>query len=146
MILSEFKKLFLRDLDKVADECAGYVEEKNLWIKVDGINNTAGNLMMHICGNLQHFVGAVLDATGYERQRDFEFNGKLTQKEIQHEIETTKHVIGSFFDNASEGLLSQDYPLIPFGYTMTVRYFLMHLQGHLNYHLGQINYHRRILS
>ncbi|WP_420316222.1 DinB family protein [Ekhidna sp.] len=145
MTATEFQKLFIRDLDKLNDELKAYTNEDALWIKADGINNSAGNLFMHLCGNLQHFIGAILANSGYERKRDFEFNGKMAVEEIFDEIATTKNVLSNYFENASQSDLAKEYPLQPFGYEMTVSYFLNHLLGHLNYHLGQINYHRRIL-
>lgn len=145
MIAQEFNKLFIRDLDKLMTELESYPEEEFIWKKVDGINNSAGNLMMHLCGNLQHFIGAVLGNTGYKRERDFEFSGRLSVDEIKEEIRVTKKVIDHYFSQADVNDFDEQYPLEPFGYPMTVRYFLIHLQGHLNYHLGQVNYHRRIL-
>lgn len=146
MQASDFKKLYNRDLDRLMTELEAYPDEESLWIKVDGINNTAGNLFMHLCGNLQHFVGAILAKTGYERQRDFEFNGKASFDEIKADIGKTKEVIDQTFSTITEESFDEEYPLQPFGYAMTVSYFLTHLHSHLNYHLGQINYHRRILS
>ncbi|MEP1032948.1 DinB family protein [Ekhidna sp.] len=146
MQASDFKSLFIRDLDRLMDELETYTSEESLWIKVDGINNSAGNLFMHLCGNLQHFIGAVLANSGYERKRDFEFNGRVTIDELKTDIQETKRVLEDYFQNESNTAYDKEYPLQPFGYTMTINYFLMHLLGHLNYHLGQINYHRRILS
>lgn len=146
MIAQEFSKLFIRDLDKLMTELESYSVEESLWVKVDGINNSAGNLIMHLCGNLQHFIGAILGETGYERKRDFEFNGHATMVELKDDIMLTKKVIADYFNQVDEGIFSKNYPLEPFGYSMTVNYFLIHLHGHLNYHLGQVNYHRRILS
>jgi uncharacterized damage-inducible protein DinB len=42
--------------------------------------------------------------------------------------------------------LTSQYPLQVLGYPMTTTYFLVHLYGHLNYHLGQVNYLRRLLQ
>ncbi len=146
MLASEFKKLYGRDLDRLMTELEAYPNEESLWIKVDGINNTAGNLFMHLCGNLQHFIGAILIQSGYERKRDFEFNGKVSLTELKSEIEKTQQTLDDFFSNSADDRYQDEYPLQPFGYAMTTRYFLIHLHSHLNYHLGQINYHRRILS
>lgn len=146
MVASDFKKLFSRDIDRLMTELEAYPAEEDLWIKVDGINNNAGNLFMHLCGNLQHFVGALLANTGYERQRDFEFNGKLSLSELKDELSKTKTVLNDYFDQGDSIDFDEEYPIQPFGYPMTINYFLIHLNGHLNYHLGQINYHRRILS
>lgn len=143
---NDFKQLFLRDLDRLKTECEAYDDKTKMWQKVDGINNSAGNLAMHLAGNLQHFIGAILAKTGYVRKRDFEFNGKVTYEELLAEINATQKVIESYFDETDPSSLTSNYPLEHFGFPMTIHYFLIHLQGHLNYHLGQINYHRRMLS
>lgn len=146
MVASDFKKLFSRDVDRLMTELEAYTTEEDLWITVDGINNSAGNLLMHLCGNLQHFIGAMLGNTGYERQRDFEFNGKMSLNELKEEISKTKSALNDYFDRGTSIDFEEEYPIQPFGHPMSVNYFLIHLNGHLNYHLGQINYHRRILS
>ena len=146
MQASELKTLFSRDLDRLMTELEAYPNEDSLWVKADGINNSAGNLFLHLCGNLQHFIGAILNDTGYVRQRDFEFDGRVMLDELKDDIDKTKHVLEVYFDLVNDSVLQTEYPLQPFGYPMSINYFLIHLQGHLNYHLGQINYHRRILS
>lgn len=138
--------LFIRDLDRLRVELDGYTEEEVLWIKVEGINNSGGNLIMHLCGNLRHFIGAVLNNSGYKRDREFEFNGRKTIEEMKEDIEETKSAIHAYFSHNEKVALNQNYPIEVFGYPMTNVFFLVHLQGHLNYHLGQVNYHRRILS
>ena len=145
-MIEDIRSLYKRDLDRLSKELNAYPNEESLWIKVEGINNTAGNLFMHLCGNLQHFIGAVLNKSGYVREREFEFNGKLSLDEIRKEIEITKSAVLAYLDKVEGSSLRQPYPIEVFGHTMTVNYFIIHLQGHLNYHLGQINYHRRILS
>ena len=146
MITSDLKALYIRDLDRLALELEAYEDEHLLWEVVGEINNSAGNLFMHICGNIQHFIGAILYESGYVRKRDFEFSGKQEKSVLADEIRKTKIVVDGYFSSEPKLNPEDDYPLQPFGYTMTVNYFLIHLNGHLNYHLGQINYHRRILS
>ena len=145
-ISEEFKKLFERDLLKLKEEVNAYLNEDDMWIKQGEIKNSAGNLAMHLAGNLQHFIGQVLNESGYIRQRSFEFDGKLSRKELITEIEKTIEAVNSFFTSANNDIYEQSYPLEVFGHPMTCFYFISHLQGHLNYHLGQVNYHRRILS
>lgn len=145
-MITELKALFLRDLDALEKELHLYPKASDLWIKADSIANTGGTLFIHLNGNLQHFIGAVLHQSGYKRDREFEFSGKQSLSEIQEQIKETKRVVSDCFDFMDESVLSQSYTLQPLGYPMSVGYFLMHLQGHLNYHLGQINYHRRIFT
>ncbi|MEQ9285393.1 MAG: DUF1572 family protein [Cyclobacteriaceae bacterium] len=139
--------LLIRDLDRLKREIEGYEDEKNLW-KVSGeINNSAGNLALHLCGNLQHFIGATLGQSGYIRHRDDEFNLKnVPRVQIIAEIETTKQAIADTLAKFDESSMARQYPIKVFDQPSSNISFLIHLSGHLNYHLGQINYHRRLLE
>jgi len=140
-------QLFLRDLEKLKTEITSFNNEKNIW-KISGdIKNSAGNLCLHLCGNLHHFVGAMLGNSGYIRNRDSEFSRKdVPLKELVDEIELTIKVVEKTLKNLPKGILEKTYPINVFGYEMTTEFFLTHLTTHLNYHLGQINYHRRLLD
>ena len=139
--------LFERDLDKLKDEILAYPDEKILW-KIDAnIKNSGGNLALHIVGNLNHFIGAVLGNTNYKRQRDKEFNDKnVPRLIIVDKIIDIKSILIEVLSSISKEKLRANYPIEVFGNPMSTEYFLIHLYGHLNYHLGQINYHRRLLN
>ena len=139
--------LFQRDLENLKTEISSYKAEKNLW-KISGtIKNSAGNLCLHLCGNLQHFIGAVLGNSDYVRNRETEFSRKnVPVKELVKEIELTTTVVEKTLNNLKEVQLKETFPINVFSYEMTTEYFLVHLATHLNYHLGQINYHRRLLD
>lgn len=143
---NDFCELFKRDLKKVKIEIESYQNDDIIWIIEGEINNSAGNLALHICGNLKHFIGAQLANTGYERKRDFEFEGQVSREELISEVDTTIQVMEKAFEMITVDTLNSNYPLEPFGYKMSNFYFLNHLLGHLNYHLGQINYHRRLIG
>ncbi len=140
-------KLFLRDLEKLKTEITSFNDEKNIW-KISGkIKNSSGNLCLHLCGNLQHFIGAVLGNSGYTRNRDAEFSRKnIPIRELVAEIELTIKVVQKTLKELKEDDLQKIYPINVFGYEMTTEYLLTHMAAHLNYHLGQINYHRRLLD
>ena len=140
------KDLFLRDLDRLENEVKLYPNQESMWAKVDGISNTGGNLIMHLVGNLQHFIGATLYESGYVRDRANEFEGSMTSGQMLEEIAKTKSIIEAYFIHVDEASFLEEYPMQVFGEPMTILYFLNHLYGHLNYHLGQVNYHRRILA
>jgi len=140
-------KLFKRDLEKLKTEISSFKDEKTLWKISGNVKNSTGNLCLHICGNLQHFIGAVLGNSGYVRNREAEFSKKNVQiKELADEIELTTKVVEKSLSELNEERLSEIYPINVFGYEMTTGFFLTHLTTHLNYHLGQINYHRRLLE
>ncbi|NND76655.1 MAG: DinB family protein [Flavobacteriales bacterium] len=146
MIRESLKELYTRDLEKVEKEINAFENESELWDLSGNITNTPGNLVMHIAGNLLHFFGAVLGQTGYVREREIEFNGRLRKDELLAEIARTKKDVLDTLDRLSDEDLQADYPLEVFGKKMKTGFFLINLHGHLNYHLGQINYCRRILS
>ena len=146
-MIETLTKLFLRDLEKLKTEITSFKDEKNIW-KISGdIKNSAGNLCLHLCGNLQHFIGAVIGNSGFVRNRDAEFSRiDVPISELVTEIELTIKVVENTLKNLPEGILEKTYPINVFGYEMTTGFFLTHLTTHLNYHLGQINYHRRLLD
>lgn len=146
-MLNSLIDLFERDLQKLEKEILAYQNEKNLWLLDKQIANTAGNLALHLCGNLQHFIGALLGKSGYIRNRDLEFAQKKVKREkIIKEIQDTQNIVSKVLSNLTHDTLTKSYPKQVLGFEMTTEYFLIHLYGHLNYHLGQINYHRRLLD
>jgi uncharacterized damage-inducible protein DinB len=140
-------QLFLRDLEKLKTEISSFKDEKKIW-KISGeIKNSAGNLCLHLCGNLQHFIGAVLGNSGYIRNRDAEFSKKdVPIRELVAEIELTIKSVQKTLEQLKAEDLQKSYPENVLGYEMTTEFFLTHLATHLNYHLGQVNYHRRLID
>ena len=146
-MIETLDKLFQRDLENLKTEISSYKDEENLWEISGDVKNSAGNLCLHLCGNLQHFIGAVLGNSGYIRNRDAEFSRKnVPLKELVKEIELTTTDVVKTLKKLKEVQLGEKFPINVFGYEMTTEYFLIHLITHLNYHLGQINYHRRLLE
>ena len=83
-------KLYRRDLNKLIEEIDAYQNEENLWISNDMMSNSAGNLALHLVGNLNHFIGAILGDSGYIRERDLEFSQKnVPRVEIIQQIDET---------------------------------------------------------
>lgn len=147
MLLNELIKLFERDLDRLYKEIDAYTDEKVLWEIENQISNSGGNLCLHLLGNLQAFVGHELGGFDYQRDREFEFSGKdVPKSQLLSEITKLKRIMVSSLEGMDEALMDKNYPIEVFGRPMTNEYFLIHLYGHFNYHLGQINYHRRILQ
>lgn len=146
-MVETFRKLFVRDLNKLKDEIKSYNNEQNIW-KLDGkIANTAGNLCLHLVGNLNTYIGKELGGTGYVRNRDLEFSQKnVTQKELVQKIEQTIEVVDKCLANITDDILQQEYPLLVYEAKSTTGFMLGSLLAHLGYHLGQINYHRRLLD
>lgn len=136
---------FQRELERLKVEVTLFSNEEDLWKIRDGISNTAGNLALHLVGNLNHFIGATLGNTGYVRERDLEFSKKnLPAQIIIEDIEKTMEMVNEVLSNLSDEDLEKDYPLEKSFGKVSTAYLLIHLITHLNYHLGQINYYRRL--
>jgi len=136
-----------RDLKKLSDEIQGYSDETLIWKIADGISNSAGNLTLHMCGNLRHFIGATLGGDGYVRNREAEFSNKnISRNKLHAEIELTRQAVNKALTAMKEEALKNDYPLNVLGEVKSNEFFLTHLVAHFNYHLGQINYHRRLVK
>jgi hypothetical protein len=147
MLNETLKALFKRDLTKLKVEIESYQKESNIWIVADGIANSAGNLCLHLVGNINGFIGAQMGKTGYIRQRDLEFSLKNVPRiELIKKIDDTILMVDTVLGTISAEQFEALYPIEVFGHPMTTEFFMVHLAAHLDYHLGQINYHRRLLD
>ena len=135
--------LFQRDLNRLIKEIAAFPNDEQLWQTAPGVTNSAGNLALHLEGNLREFIGRQIGGVTYTRQRSAEFDTKgLTREDLIARIEATRDLVVGSLPAAK---LDEIFPENVLGEPLTTRHFLLHLYGHLNYHLGQINYLRRLL-
>ena len=147
MLTQTLITIFRRDLNALKTEIELYQNPNALWLVSESISNSAGNLCLHLIGNLNHFIGAALGNTGYVRQRDLEFSLKdIPKEELIQQINQTITVVSSVLEQLSQADLQKQYPHLVFKEPTTTEYFMVHLSSHLAYHLGQINYHRRLLD
>ena len=146
MLIETLKSLFDRDLNKLKVEIESYQNEDQIWAIDKNISNSAGNLCLHLIGNINTYIGAELGKTGYVRNRPLEFLLKdIPRSELITKIEDTIAVVNNALNGLTEKDLEEIYPQIVFEKEMTTGFFLVHLSTHLAYHLGQINYHRRLV-
>jgi uncharacterized damage-inducible protein DinB len=147
MLNQVLKTVFNRDLTKLRSEIAAYKHESNLWKVEKDIANSAGNLCLHLVGNLNTFVGAILGNSGYIRNRDLEFSLRdIPKEELISKIDETIRVVDRVLDTLTPEQLQQEYPKLVLEEKTSTEFFLVHLATHLTYHLGQVNYHRRLLD
>ncbi|MCB0525266.1 MAG: DUF1572 family protein [Saprospiraceae bacterium] len=146
MFLKTLIEFFERDLLKVKEELGMYKQESDIWLIPTGINNSGGNLVLHLVGNLKHFIGATLGSSGYERQRDLEFSSKdVPRQQMLEMLDETISVVTTSLERLSNADMEKNFPLEKHGSTVSNTHMLLHLLTHLNYHLGQLNYHRRLV-
>jgi hypothetical protein len=143
---NHLSQLFKRDLEKLIAELEVYTDESDLWKLAGQIKNSPGNLVLHLHGNLNHYVGKILGRLEFVRDREAEFSRTdVPRAELIAMVRATSAMLETVMPSLSPEDLEKPYPLEVLGYPMTTGYFLIHLYGHLNWHLGQVNYHRRLV-
>ena len=139
--------LFSRDLTRLIQELQEFPSDETLWQRAPGVKNSAGNLVLHLEGNLREFVGRQLGSVAYDRARDREFTlSGLSRDDLVQRMEQVKELVAKVVGRLSDGDLAAAYPERVFETTLSSGDYLVHLHGHLNFHLGQIDYLRRILT
>ncbi|AUC86332.1 DinB superfamily protein [Polaribacter sp. ALD11] len=136
-----------RDLNKLITEIELYKNEANIWRLEKNISNSAGNLTLHLIGNLHTFIGKEIGQTNYIRNRELEFSQKnVPRQTLINRINETIEMVNKSLISVTDKELNEDYPVLKFSKVESTEYLLIHLTIHLTYHLGQINYHRRLLD
>lgn len=139
--------MLLRELAAVRRSVEAYPDDRSLWALPAGLPNAGGTLVLHVAGNLQHYVGARLGGTGYRRDRDAEFSRRdVPRAALLEEIDAASAAVERTLRTLPESALSRPYPEPVAGLVPTTGDFLVHLAAHLAYHLGQLDYHRRVVT
>ena len=139
--------ILLRELSTLRAEIEAYPSDADLWRVAPGISNSGGTLALHLAGSLQHFIGAILGKNGYVRDRDAEFASRdVSRAELVHQVEQTSAAVQRTLQQLNPADLERTFPVPVAMVRVKTGDFLTHLASHLAYHLGQVNYHRRILT
>lgn len=147
MLTQTLIALFERDLNRVVKELQLYQNESNIWRIEKNITNSAGNLSLHLIGNLNTYIGNEIGKTGYVRNRELEFSLKdIPKKDLIEQLENTVITVKAALSLLTDEDLKKEYPILVLSEITTTEFFMVHLLSHLNYHLGQINYHRRLVE
>ncbi len=147
MLLEDLKVLYLREIATLERELDLYPDETSVWKELPGLPNPAGTLFLHLAGSLQHFFGAALGKTGYVRDRSAEFSKRdVPCSELKQELSRARQGVLAAFANLTEDSLGQVYPVKFADAEFSTRLTLLQFLSHLAYHLGQIDYHRRVVT
>jgi len=142
-----FARAIIRELRTLKREVNAYPDEAVLWHKTPEIPNSAGNLVLHLAGNIQHFIGAELGHNSYQRDRGAEFGRtSVPRAELQQEIDKAITAVDRAFSGQAAAQLDELFPSTIAGLTLTRGEAMVHLTAHLAYHLGQVDYHRRLVA
>lgn len=143
----DLRRILLRDLDTLQAELEAYPREEQIWEAPEGVRNTAGTLALHLAGNLHHYVGAVLGGAAYVRDRPGEFGDRdVPRTELLARIAGAREAVARVLAELPEERLADPFPVEVAGVRPLTGRFLMHLATHFGYHLGQLDYHRRIVT
>ena len=144
---NELIDFFENELNNLITEIGLYKNEENIWQIEKNISNSAGNLTLHLIGNLHTFIGKEIGKTNYVRNRELEFTQKnIPRIELIKSVNATLEMVKKSLLYITYEELKNDYPILKFSKVETNEYLLVHLIKHLAYHLGQINYHRRLID
>ena len=147
MIVSSIAAILDRDLGALEREVQAYPDERHLWTPVPGIPNVAGTLVLHLAGNLQHYIGATLGRTGYVRDRPAEFSRRdVPRAELLREIQAARAAVSASLSGPRAPDPDAEFPETVGGGKVRTGDYLVHLATHFAYHLGQIDYHRRMVT
>lgn len=147
MLIDAVRRCLLRDLEGFSAELDGYPDDASVWTDLPGFANSTGTLVLHACGNLRHFIGAVLGGSRYIRNRDLEFSTRdLPRAELHMLLAVTRDEIARAFDVIDPVMLAQQFPVEVGGGHLPTDRMLVHLATHLGYHLGQADGHRRAVT
>lgn len=139
--------LYQRDIDKLIEEINSFKKEKDIWKVKGDVKNPAGNLTLHLLGNLNHFIGRTLGNTDYIRKRDDEFSIKnIPRDKLIFDLVSLKEVIKNSLEKLSDEDLNKEFPIKIRDEVLTTELMLIYLLNHFNYHLGQVNYLRRLIE
>jgi uncharacterized damage-inducible protein DinB len=146
-VIDDVRRMLTRELGAFAREVELFPDDDALWRTLPGVSNSAGNLALHVCGNLKHFIGAVLGGTGYVRDRPAEFATRAGRREdVARQLRETSDVVSSVLPGVPPAALAGPYPEAHDGIQPPCDRFLLHLCVHLAFHLGQAGYLRRALT
>jgi hypothetical protein len=146
-LANELAELYRRDLTRLLQELRAFPDRQTLWRTLPGVTNSAGNLFLHLEGNLTEYIGRQLGGIAYTRHRDLEFSSSgIPIDALVQRVSLVQEKIPAIVAALSPAQLDEAYPERMYNRVLSVQQFLIHLYGHLSYHLGQIDYLRRILT
>jgi len=139
--------LITRELRTVQRELEAYPDEAQIWQSHPSLPNTGGTLALHAAGNLLHFFGAVYCNTGYVRNREAEFGRRdVPRAELLRSLDEAVDAVQRTCATMTEAQWDEWYPLPVANRRLRTDEFLIHLATHVAYHLGQMDYHRRLVT
>lgn len=147
MVIDELKREVDRRLSEGAtrvETCLSMISQEESWQKPGAQLVSVGNLVNHLCGNINQWVLKELGGEDYVRQRDSEFR-EITGEHpsvLASKLRTTIDQARSVVAKLAESDLDRVYTVQ--GFQETGVGILLHLVEHLSYHVGQITFYVKL--
>ena len=137
----EASRVFLKDdfLAKLV-RCLEEMSDENIWWRPNEQSNSAGNLVLHLCGNIRQWIVNSMGGGTFQRDRDAEFasRGPLPKAELIARIQAAVSEVDAVLRRLPEDGLLKRYPIQ--AYNTSGLQAIYHVVEHFSYHLGQILY------
>jgi len=146
-VAAHLRALFIRELRALRRELDAYPDDASVWAIPPGISNSCGTLVLHLAGNVRLYVGHVIGEVTYERDRPREFAARdLSRDELRRELDASIGAVERAMSRLTDDVLQREFPLAIGAVRVNTQEFLLHCAVHLGYHLGQVDYHRRLTT
>ncbi len=146
-LIADLQRIVPRDVDTLRREIELYPDDESVWRELPGLPNAGGTLVLHLVGNLRHYFGALLGGSDYVRDRPAEFSTRgVPRQELLRLIAAAHAEVTDALARLEPARLDETYPEPLRGHSYPTGLFILHLAVHLTYHLGQLDYHRRVVT
>ena len=143
----DIARILVRELEGFARELQMFPDDASAWTTVPGVANSAGNLALHVAGNLQYHIGTIFGGTGYVRNREAEFGRRSgARAEIVAELDAAIRVVRDVLPQMSDERFAAEFPESVMGMRFRTSLLMLHLCAHAGFHLGQAGYLRRVIT
>jgi hypothetical protein len=139
--------VYIRDLKALRREIEAYPTEQDIWRLPPGVANSGGTLALHLAGSLRYLIGTVLGGSAYVRDRNAEFTKRdVPRAELLAGIDAAIADLERARPKVTDQVLAAEYPVTLAGCRVVAGEMLTHFVAHCGYHVGQVDYHRRIVT
>lgn len=136
----------LNESSRMVKKAFEVLSEEEIWLRPNGSSNTIGNLILHLCGNIQQYAIASLGEKPDTRERDgeFEAEGGFTKVELLEKLDKTLEEAKAIIEAATTEQLTKKRTVQGFHFSGIG--IIIHVVEHYSYHTGQIAFWTKLLK
>jgi uncharacterized damage-inducible protein DinB len=145
-VFTKFSADKLEQLTSRIQDCLNKLSYEQVWTRNSENENSVGNLVLHLCGNVNQWIGAGVAGKPDTRVRDREFTarGDVQPAELGQRLSSTVgEVVKTIRGLTPERLVEQTTIQ---KYTITVLEAVYHVVEHFAQHTGQIMFATKLLT